>query len=152
LGAGTPIWTGSGLQPVETIRAGDQILTQDTATGALAFAPVLSIRHSTRQPVKTIAIAEEPIVVTDLERFWVSGKGWVMALGLKPGDAIRALGRSARVTAIEGAATRLVAHVEVAAGRGIIVGKRGVLAHDDRMAFPAGNVFDTAEIAEEHRP
>ena len=59
-----------------------------------------------------------------------------MARDLKPGDAIRALGGVARVSAVADAGTGPVCHVQVAEGRGIFVGRRGILAHDDRMARP----------------
>ncbi len=151
-GEGTPVWTLSGLRAVEAIRAGDQILTEDTVTGALAFTPVLLIDHPPRQPVKTVAIAGAPLVVTDLERFWVAGKGWVKVLDLKPGEAVRALGGVVRLGSIENAASRPVYHVQVAAGRGIIVGQRGILAHDERVASPAAAPFDSTAIEGASRP
>jgi hypothetical protein len=145
-GAETTLLTLAGPQPFEAIRAGDLVLTQDTSTGALAFTPVLMIHHAERQPAKTISIGGSPIVVTDLERFWVAGKGWVMVLNLKVGDVIRALGNVARVDTVEDAGARPVYHVQVAAGRGIVVGKSGILAHDERMAFPSAGVFDAASL------
>ena len=39
LRGGNALLTLSGFEPVEAVRAGDLVLTQDTATGALAFAP-----------------------------------------------------------------------------------------------------------------
>ena len=69
-----------------------------------------------------------------------------MVLDLKAGDAIRALGDVVRVTAVEDAGSRPVYHVQVAAGRGIMIGKRGILAHDERVAFPPAAIFDAATI------
>ena len=80
-------------EPIEAIRAGDLVLTQDTASGALAFTPVLMVHHAGRQLVKTVSIGGSLIVATDLERFWVAGKGWAMLLDLKVGDGIRSSGR-----------------------------------------------------------
>jgi hypothetical protein len=151
-GAGTPVWTLAGPRPVEAILTGDQILTQNTTTGALAFAPVLLIHHSVRQPAKEITLAGGQFVLTDLERLWVASKGWVMVLDLKPGDAIRALGKLVRVASVEDAEAQLVYHVQIGPGRGIIVGDRGILAHDERVATPAASLFDDAAIAEEGRP
>src|SRR5262249_45028280 len=54
--AGTQIWTVMGLRPIEDLRAGDKVLTQDTATGALGFSPVLTTRPVLREPVKSITI------------------------------------------------------------------------------------------------
>ena len=144
LGEETPVRTLSGLRPIENLRAGDKVLTQDTASGALGFVTVETIRRVAGEPVKAITLGDEEIVATDLERLWVAGKGWVMARDLKPGDAIRALGGVVRVSAVADAGTKPVCHVQVAEGRGIFVGRRGILAHDDRMARPVTTPFDLA--------
>ncbi len=153
-GAGpeTTLLTVAGSRPIEAIRAGDLVLTQDTSSGALAFTPVLMIHHTERQLAKTISLGGSPIIATDLERFWVAGKGWAMVLDLKVGDVIRALGDVVRVDAVEDAGSRPVYHVQVATGRGIVVGKRGILAHDERMALPSVGVFDTASLDTKTRP
>ena len=51
-GAETPVRTLSGLQPIENLRAGDKVLTQDTASGALGFATVVTIRRVASEPVR----------------------------------------------------------------------------------------------------
>jgi hypothetical protein len=142
-GHGTSVWTLAGLRPIEAIRAGDTVLVQDLSTGALSFAPVLTIHHVSRDPVKSISFGDASIVATSLERFWVPGKGWVRVLELKPGDVVRTLGAVARLDAIEEAGVRPVAQIEVRPGLGIFVGRRGMLAHDDRLAAPVAAPFDT---------
>ena len=96
--------------------------------------------------MKTISIGGSPIVATDLERFWVAGKGWVMLLDLKAGDRIRALDNVERVDTVEDAGARAVYHVQVGTGRGIVVGKGGILRHDERVAAPSAGVFDAASL------
>ena len=122
-GAETTLLTIAGSQPIEAIRAGDLVLTQDTSSGALAFTPVLMIHQAGRQLVKTISIGGSPIIATDLERFWVAGKGWSMVLDLKAGDMIRGLGDVVPVDSVE--RRRLPARLSRpgGAGRGIVVGK-----------------------------
>ena len=94
--AGTLVWALSGSQAIESLRSGDRVLTQDTDTGALTFRPVLAIRQVLReQPIKTIAVGDDSIAATALERVWVAGKGWVKAGDLKPGDLIRSMGGAA---------------------------------------------------------
>jgi hypothetical protein len=144
LAGGTLVWTLAGVRPIEEVRAGDKVLTQDTATGALAFAPVLTIRCNASAPVKSISLGDTAIVATDLERLWVSGKGWLMARDLKPGDPVRALGGLVRVASIDDRDMRSVYHVQVPPGRGIFVGRRGILAHDDQPAQPVAVPFDAA--------
>src|SRR5262249_30275623 len=39
--AGTPVWTESGAQAIETIKIGDRVLAKDVETGELAYKPVL---------------------------------------------------------------------------------------------------------------
>ena len=102
-GHGTPVWTLAGLRPIESVRAGDKVLTQDVSSGALNFAPVLAIHHLSRDPVKSITFGDASIVATTLERFWVPGRGWVRVFELNPGDVIRLLGTVARLDAVEAA-------------------------------------------------
>ncbi|MDW8366162.1 MAG: Hint domain-containing protein [Abditibacteriales bacterium] len=47
--AGTPVWTKNGLRPIETIRAGDWVLSRDPQTGRQEYRRVLStvVTHST---------------------------------------------------------------------------------------------------------
>jgi hypothetical protein len=144
LAAGTLVWSLSGVRPIEELRAGDKVLTQDVATGALGFAPVLTIRSNTTAPVKAIVLVDAALVATDLERLWVAGKGWVMAGALRPGDSLRAMGGVVRVAAIDSADAQSVHHLQVPPGRGILVGRRGILAHDDQLAEPAEVPFDAA--------
>src|SRR5262249_10230462 len=119
LAAGTPVWSLAGLRPIEELRAGDMVLTQDVATGALGFGPVLTIRPGFSAPVKTIGLDGAAITSTGLERLWLVGKGWEMAGDLQPGDALRALGGVVRVAHVDVAEARPVHHVQVPPGRGI---------------------------------
>jgi hypothetical protein len=144
LARGTPVWSLAGIRPIEELRAGDKVLTQDVATGALEFAPVLTIRRHASEPVKTVALGDAALVATDLERLWVAGKGWVTAGELKRGDTLRALGGVVQVAAVDVSKARSVFHVQVALGRGIFVGRRGILAHDDQPAQPIATPFDAA--------
>jgi hypothetical protein len=141
---GTLVWSLSGVRPIEELRAGDKVLTQDLATGALGFAPVLTIRCNASAPVKAIALGDAAIIATDLERLWVAGKGWVMTGELKPGDRLRARGGVVRVVSIDVSGARSVYHVQVPPGRGVFIGERGILAHDDQPAQPVAMPFDAA--------
>jgi hypothetical protein len=146
---GTSVWTLSGLGPVESLRTGDQVLTQDPDSGDLSYRPVLAIRHGMRQPIKTLAIGDSAAIeATAMERFWVAGKGWVLLGDLKPGDVTRSVSGLRRVTAVEDAGVSPVYHVRVGEGRGIIVGQFGVLAHGEQMVRPVIYAFDTADIAD----
>ena len=41
-GAGTMVRTLTGSEPIESLKLGDQVLTQSIKTGALAYKPILS--------------------------------------------------------------------------------------------------------------
>jgi hypothetical protein len=145
--AGTQVWALSGPHAIESLRTGDRVLTQDVDTGALTIRPVLAIRRVARQqPIKTIAVGNDSITATGLERLWLAGKGWVMAGDLKPGDLIRAIGGVRSITKIEDGAARPVYHIQVGDGRGIVVGQVGVLAHDEQLGQPVASAFDSVVI------
>ena len=86
LRGGTPVWTLSGLHEIESLRTGDQVLTQDTDTGRLEL-PGRCSRFARRRTADQDDRHWETrsIEATALERFWVAGKGWVMAGDLKAG-------------------------------------------------------------------
>jgi Pretoxin HINT domain len=145
-GAGTPVWTLAGQKPIESLRTGDQVLAQHAETGALTYNPVIAVSYVARQPIKTITLGKVLIDTTHLERFWLAGTGWVMAGDLKAGDAIRATGGIRAVTAVGDADPQAVYHVQVEAGRGILVGEFGALVHDEQVARPVASPFDSAAI------
>ena len=52
--AGTPIPTREGTKAIESIRTGDQVLSQDVTSGALAFRTVMAVHHN--PPDKTLRV------------------------------------------------------------------------------------------------
>src|SRR5262249_47360591 len=115
-------------------------------SGALSYRPVLAIHHAAKQPIKAIAVGNVKIGATHLERFWLAGKGWVMAGDLKASDLTRSMSGLRRVTKIEDAEPRPVYHVQIGDGRGIMVGEYGILAHDEQIARQVTAPFDYAAI------
>ena len=140
--AGTPVLTLEGLRPIEKIRVGDQLLTQDTQTGALSYQAVLAVYHNKPSPTLNVKAGDESIVSTPIHRFWKAGAGWVMARDLKPGDQLRALDGIAEVTSIGNEPVQPVFNLEVASGQCFFVGERGVLVHDNSLVQPVGAPFD----------
>jgi hypothetical protein len=145
-GAGTPVRTLSGPRPIESLRVGDRVLTQDTRTGELGFRPVLAVYHNPPNETWRVGVEGQsaPIVVTGIHRFWKAGYGWVMARDLKPGDPIRTLGGPARVVAVEPGKVQPVFNLEVAANRSFFVGDLGLLVHDNSLVRPTPEPFDAA--------
>ncbi len=140
-GAGTTVRTLDGPRPVEAIRVGDRLLTQDTTTGALAFRPAVAIYHNPPSATLRIDLGGEAVVATGIHRFWIVGKGWVMARDLKPGDSVRALGGTSRVVSIMPDEVQPVFNLEVSGGD-FFVGKPGALVHDNSLVQPVLSPFD----------
>ncbi len=77
-GAGTSVHTLDGPRAIESIRLGDQVLSQDARTGKLAFTSVVAVFHNKPAATLRIKLADQAIVVTAIHRFWKAGTGWTM--------------------------------------------------------------------------
>ena len=140
--AGTTVRTLSGPRPIESIRAGDQVLSQDPKTGALDFRPVVVAYHNPPDATLRIELGGEAVVATPIHRFWKSGKGWTMARDLKVGDPIRTLDGTARVASIVGEKVQPVFNLELSEGCSFFVGRAGALVHDNSTIQPTPEAFD----------
>lgn len=88
--AGTQVQTESGLKSVESIRVGDQVVSQDITSGELCLRPVL--RTTVRPPAATREMFfdnGEMIRSTLGHPWWVIGNGWVKTKDLKSGMSLR---------------------------------------------------------------
>jgi len=144
-GAGTPVQTIDGPRPIETIKMGDRVLTQDTATGLLSYQPTVAIYHGPPAETLRVGLGGEGIVVIGIigiHRFWKAGQGWTMARDLKVGDPIRHLGGVARVESIGPDRAQPVFNLEVARNADFFVGKLAALVHDNSIVRPVAQPFD----------
>jgi Pretoxin HINT domain len=139
---GTPVRTISGLRPIETIKIGDQVLMQDTKTGALRFQPIVAVYHNPPNATLRIQFKGDSIVATGIHRFWKAGKGWVMARELKPGDEVRTLGGTTRVVSVSPDKVQRVYNLDVSGGSDFFVGREGTLVHDNSIVQPTPAPFD----------
>ena len=140
--AGTLVQTIDGPQPIESIRVGDQVLSQGTSTGQLAFQPVVATHRNRPTRTLRIAIGGESIVATGIHRFWKAGKGWTMARELKAGDRLRMVGGTVEIESIETDKTQPVYNLDVAENRDFFVGTKGLLVHDFSFVQPVLEPFD----------
>jgi hypothetical protein len=141
-GAGTPVHTGDGLRPIEDIQVGDLVLSRDTSTGALGFEPVVQVFHNPPAATVRLELGGTTIVATGIHRFWRPGLGWAMARDLKPGDTLRTLRGLARVVAVEPDEIQPIYNLEVARTRTFLVGRLGLLVHDNSFVEPTPRPFD----------
>ena len=141
--AGTPVRTFDGLRPIETLRVGDQVLTQDPKSGELKYQAIVTVYHNPPNATFRVALDDgEPIVATGIHRLWKAGKGWTMVRELKPGDSLRTLGGLATIKSVEADRTQPVYNLQVADGESYFEGKSGVLAHDNSTINLVPEPFD----------
>jgi hypothetical protein len=136
------VHTLGGTRAIETIQVGDQVLSQNTASGALTYQPVVAGFHNRPSETLRIDLGSESVVATTIHRFWRSGTGWVMARQLKPGDTLRTLGGLAQVVAVESDQAQPVFNLQVADGQSFFVGTAGALVHDNSVVEPVTAPFD----------
>jgi hypothetical protein len=127
-------------------------MVQDTRTGSLGFQPVVAVYHNPPGATLRVTLGDDAVVATGIHRFWKAGKGWAMARDLKPGDAIRTLGGVAKVELVEDEKVQPVFNLEVAEGHSFLVGKLGVLVHDNSAVEPTTSPFDASTVADARRP
>jgi hypothetical protein len=140
--AGTSVHTIDGPKPIEELQVGDRVLSQNTATGALSFQPVIQIHHNPPSATLKLRLGSETIVATGIHRFWKAGKGWTMARDLKPGDVVRDIGGTSRLESVEPGKVEPVYNLDVAQNRNFFVGTRGHLVYDFSIVQPVPAPFD----------
>ena len=151
--AGTPVRTQTGQAPIESIVAGDRVLSQDQETGELAYKVVL--RTTLRPPAKVaqVAAAGELIVATLGHPFWVSGHGWKMARQLQPGELIHSLGGAVRVEKVELLEKEEPAYnLVVDDFNTYFVGQAGLLVHDNEFRKPTRAIVPGLVMDDGPRP
>jgi hypothetical protein len=134
--AGTLVCTDTGSLPIESIKVGDRVLSQDQDTGELAFKVVL--RTTARAPSPTLCIhtASDDITATLGHPFWVDGRGWKMAKELAPGDLLHSLSGGVRVDSIEPGGDRAAYNLVVDDFHTYLVGNANLLVHDNEFRQP----------------
>jgi hypothetical protein len=140
--AGTLVQTIDGPKPIESIKVGDQVLSQGTVTGQLGFQPVLATHRNQPTATLRVTVDGETVVATGIHRFWKAGKGWTMARELKAGTRLRTIGGTADVQSIETEKSQPVYNLDVEGNRDFFVGTTGLLVHDFSFVQPVIEPFD----------
>ncbi|WZO97791.1 Hint domain-containing protein [Isosphaeraceae bacterium EP7] len=141
--AGTVVRTRDGSRPIEAIRLGDLVLSQNPRTGGIGYQPVLKVAHN--PPTATLKVrldGGKAIVSTPIHRFWKVGVGWKMARELEPGDLLRVSNGTARVAAIDPDKVQPVFNLEVADDHSFFAGDVAALVHDDSLVNTVFTPFD----------
>ena len=133
---GTLVWKPSGPTPIEHIRVGDLVLSQQPTTGELTYRPVLDKTVGKLTPVLHIRLSGDEITSTLGHRFWVDGIGWQMAKELTPTHSLHSVRGGMKVDSVESAGEMECHNLEVDDFHTFVVGKSKVLVHDKTCPLP----------------
>jgi hypothetical protein len=139
--AGTTVYTDAGPRPIERIRLGDRVLSQNVETGELAYRAVLE--PTVRPPASTVVLkfGDRTIRATGGHPFWAVGRGWTMAREFEPGMRMATIDGTAEVTGIEPAFDAPAYNLVVDEFHTYFVGDDRVLSHDNLPPQPTqGNL------------
>ncbi len=139
--AGTPVWTQSGPVAIERIRSGDFVLSQDPATGRLAYQPVIDTTVRPPSELRRLSVNGETITTTLGHRFWVAGHGWRMAKFLEAGDPLFSSRGSLNLHSITGEEQAEAYNLVVDAFHTYFVGHNRLLVHDNNCPLPVANAL-----------
>ncbi|MGW4730353.1 polymorphic toxin-type HINT domain-containing protein [Streptomyces shenzhenensis] len=136
--AGTRIATEHGNKPIEQIRPGDRVWTQDPTTGERRLRAVAGVMHRTADALVSVDIGGETLRATTEHPFWVQGKGWTGAEALRPGDRLNTLdGKGERVESVTTSrGPAQVFNFEVEDDHTYFVGAAKVLVHNACRIWP----------------
>ncbi len=138
--AGTPVWTIAGPRPIERLRIGDLVLSQDPETGQLAYKAVLRTTVAPPQELVKVRAGGETFDCTGGHLFWVSGKGWVRARKVLAGDVFHGATGTAVAGTVETGPTQRAHNLVVADFNTYFVGQQKILVHDVTLRRPTTTV------------
>ncbi len=141
-GAGTQVRTLQGARPIEELKVGDRVLTENIRTGALGYQAITVVHHNPPSPTYLIKIKGETIVSSPFHRFWVAGKGWIMARDMKGGESLRLLDGPAIVESVDDGPVQPVFNLDVADDHDFFAGSSAVLVHDNSLPDTRLTPFD----------
>lgn len=134
---GTLVQTSAGLRPIEQIKIGDLVLSQDVETAELTLKPV--ILTTVRPPKSTIKIRTRSgtIEATGGHLWWVSGKGWMKTRDLKPNMFLHSATGTTRITELaENPVLQPTYNLVVDGFNTYFVGSERVLSYDNTVLKP----------------
>ena len=143
-GAGTLVRTLDGSRPIENLAVGDRVLTQSVADGSLAYHPITTVHHNPPSPTFLVKVGADTIVSSPFHRFWVAGRGWVMARDLEGGETLRTLEGTRSVEQVEAGPVQPVFNLDVAGDHDFFAGDVAALVHDNSLPDTRLVPFDLA--------
>ena len=136
--AGTAVRARGGLVAIDELAVGDEVWSRDDQTGEEGYRPVVRRFVTPGQPLLEVDLedasgAVETLEVTAPHPFFVTGRGWVAAGELRPGDEVAGADGAALQVAggRETGATTTVYNLEVDEFHTYFVGESGAWVHND---------------------
>jgi hypothetical protein len=130
---GTLVWTEAGLEPIEGLRPGDRVLSQDPDTGELSLKFIQETGVRPAAPTRRVQVGPHVVIATLGHPFWAAGKGWRMAKELAAVDRLHTLEGAVPIASLEDGPD-WEAHNLVIEGFGTyFVGKAGLLVRDNNL-------------------
>jgi Flp pilus assembly pilin Flp len=134
-GAGTPVMTPSGEQPIETIEEGQLVVARDPETGIVSERHVIQRFVTNDREVLDLGLEKagitEHLTVTPEHPFWRAQIGWIGAGGLEIGDVVATASGEARVVSMQSLRDRItVYNFEVELVHTYFVGSLGAWVHN----------------------
>jgi hypothetical protein len=140
--AGTPVWTPTGLRPIEELKIGDYVLAQHPETGELTYKVVISPSYRRSAPIIRLQLSDEEIQSSGGHLFWVADLGWQRARTLAAGDELASVGRVLPLLAAEATTAEApMYNLVVADFHTYFVGRNRVLVHDITRAASVNNAL-----------
>ncbi len=129
--AGTPILTITGSMPIEKVKVGDRVLSQNPQTGELTYKPVQGVTLRPASPLVEIGVGPETIRATRGHPFWVNGRGWVLAKQLQVGQYLHGIGGAVPIDRMAEAPAAEAYNLVVSDFDTYFVGQQRLLVHDN---------------------
>jgi hypothetical protein len=129
---GTLVWTDTGTVPIEKVRVGDRVLSQNQDSGELAYKLVMDTTVRPPSPTLRLGMGEEEIATTMGHLLWGTGLGWQMAKDVQIGDRLHGLHGSQVVDYIKPGPESEAFNLVIADFSTYFIGRHRTLVHDNR--------------------
>jgi hypothetical protein len=129
---GTMVWTDTGMVPIEKVRIGDRVLSQDQDSGELTYKLVIDATIRPPSPTLRLGMGDEEIATTMGHLLWVTGLGWQMAKEVQVGDQLHGVHGGQTVDYIKPGPESEAYNLVVADFSTYFIGRYRILVHDNR--------------------